>query len=109
MWQLARRVELQVKHAKDHGNQKNCLQVQAASLSDLLDNTYQLEKFLAKYIESGKLAIGPLTWWLSFMHDGGNCSGLKLDAGCFITKSDLAIISCPKACCFLFLFLLCPW
>ena len=69
VWQLARRVEGQVQHARSHGNQKSALQVETASLSDLLDNTYQLEKHLAKYIESGKLAIGVGTHWLSLMHD----------------------------------------
>ena len=69
VWQLARRVESQVQQARSHGNQKRGLQVETASLSDLLDNTYQLEKHLAKYIESDKLAIGVGTHWLSLMHD----------------------------------------
>ena len=104
VWQLARRIEGQGQHARSHGNQNSALQVETASLSDLLDNTYQLEKHLAKYIESGKLAIGVGTHWLSFMHDIGNCSGVRLDAGAFITATDQAIISVPKAFCFCLLY-----
>ena len=103
MWQLARRVEGQVQHARSHGTQKSALQVETASLSDLLDNTYPLKKHLAKYIESGKLATGVGTHWLSLMHDIGNCSGVRLDAGAFITATDQALICLPKAFCFCFL------
>ena len=109
VWQLARKVEAQVEQARGGSKLNGGLQVEASTLTDLLDNVYQLDKHLHKYIESGKQAIGEATWWLSFMHDIGICNGLRLDAGAFITRQDVAIMSAPKACfccCFL---LLCPW
>ena len=87
-----------LRHVVDNElDDADILQVRSCTLLDKLNDPYQLEQMLVKYVQSGIEAIGAATWHLHFTHDKGNVLGQQLEPACFITDQDVAVISCPKA------------
>ena len=102
VWQLGRRIENLVRHARDHGGPEpqpgsSGLVVVAADMAHMLTQPYELDKHLLKYTLSCRDAFGLQCRHLSYCHDKGNCSGMQLEVGAFFTDRNVAVVTCPKA------------
>ena len=96
VWQLARHVELAIRHSLGKGKlNQNSLLTAPGNLGDITDRVDLLDQQLLRYVESGR-GVTRDGWHLSDCHDRGILSGLQIQLGALFV-SNVGIVRCSVA------------